>query len=131
MDFIFPNKLQLIPILLIVPITLILKSFLKNDLVEFYLDKNVSKYKSTSKYIEIFIFIGLILLSLFDKLLAVFSLLMFFLYSLDQFIRLFSLGLKNIITYNKKYNNTKIIIISLLILISSLFLSYISIKNFN
>ncbi|MFN8576599.1 MAG: hypothetical protein U0354_07060 [Candidatus Sericytochromatia bacterium] len=124
MDFNFPSKIQLIPILLIIPIVLTLKSFIKNDLPH----DSITKYKIFSKYIEIFFFMGFVLLSIFDKLLAVFSLLMFFLYSLDQSIRLISLGIKNIIL-KKDSKNIKIIVIGLLILIFSLFLSYFSIKN--
>ena len=125
MDFDFPNKLQEIPVLLIIPITVILKSVIKNDL----LDKQIKiSYTSLIKYLEIFIFFGLIILSLFDKFLAVFTLICFFLYSLDQSIRLISLGIKQIFQ-KARMNNSKIIIIGILILSINLLLCYISIKN--
>lgn len=125
MDFDLPSKLQELPVLLIIPLTLILKGFLKNEIFD---ENNKTAYKSFINYLEIFFFLGLIIMSLFDKLLSVFSLLIFFLYSLDQSIRLISLGVKNI-AKKKKSDNSKIIIIGILILVIILLLCYISIKN--
>lgn len=125
MDFSFPNKFQELPVLLIIPMTLILKSLLKNELLD---KRSKTVYTKFIKYLEIFIFLGLIILSLLDKFLSVFTLLSFFLYSLDQSIRLISLGIKNIFK-KLKLNNSKIIIIGILILSINLLLCYISIKN--
>lgn len=126
MDFSFPSKLQELAVILIIPVTLLLKSLVRHDLSE---DKKESNYKKFSKYIEIIFFIGLLSLSLFDKFFSVLAMVIFFLYSLDQGLRIFSYGLKNMIKKNTTSNNSKIISIGFLILISSCLLCYISFKN--